>query len=255
MTVTVPAPLPELVIVPALFTVVSVIPAASPLLFASVRLPVPLTPTPLTVSALVPRVFVSVVPPELTTNPPLKVSAEVVLPSVTLVTFAPTAPLIVVVPAPLPELMIVPWLLTPPAPDRVITPAPVELNTRLPMPVTPPLKVSAVVAGDRTKSCELSVTRPLKVLTAVPVIAATPALPEATEIALANGPANPPLSVALAETVESPSVIAPAPNALALVVPLTVPALIVRPPVKVFTPLNVNVPLPILVRPTVPLPF
>ena len=42
------------------------------------------------------------------------------------------------------------------------------------------------------------------------------------------------------------------PKALALVVPLTVPALIVNPPVNVLAPESVRVPAPVLIRPPTP---
>ena len=51
---------------------------------------------------------------------------------------------------------------------------------------------------------------------------------------------------------ESPSVIVPVPEppkALVLVVPLTVPDLMVRPPVKVLAPERTVVPVPIFERP------
>ena len=76
----------------------------------------------------------------------------------------------------------------------------------------------------------LSVTAPLNVLGWVSVIVATPVLPEATEIALVSVPAKLLFSVALAEPLLSPMVMAPVPKALALVVPDRVPALIVEPP-------------------------
>ena len=75
-----PVPLPELVMVPTLFTAVveSVMPLASELLLLRIKLPVPVTP-PDNVSILVPAVLVSVVPLALTTKPPLTVSEDAVL--------------------------------------------------------------------------------------------------------------------------------------------------------------------------------
>jgi len=167
---------------------------------------------------------------------------------VTLVTFAPISALITFVAEPAPELVIVPVLLTLVVVWRVITPAPVALRVRLPVPVIPPLKVRALAAGDSIRSWLLSVTAPLKMLAALEVMVATPVLPEATEIGLANVPTKPPLNVALALPLLSPIVIVPpVPNAKALVVPLTVPDLIIKPPVKVLAPERTNVPAPFLV--------
>src|SRR5882724_9750593 len=81
-------------------------------------------------------------------------------------------------------------------------------------------------------------------LAAVSVMVAMPVLPEATEMGLAKVPAKPPLSVALAEPALLPMVIVLvlAPKAFALVVPLTVPALIVRPLLNaVFAPERTSV--------------
>ncbi len=67
--------------------------------------------------------------------------------------------------------------------------------------------------------------------------------PDATVIGLANVPAKPPFNVALELPVLSPRVMAPVPEppkALVLVVPLTVPALMVSPPVKVLAPESVS---------------
>src|SRR6185436_9475878 len=137
------------------------------------------------------------------------------------------------VPVPLPLLVIVPPLLID-APDSVIVPVPVAFRIRLLPPDTLPLKVRLLPTGDRTRSL-LSVTPPLKMLAALSVIVATPVLPDATTMGLAKVPASPPLNVALAEPPESPIVITlvVAPNEFAFV-PVTVPDLIVRPPVNVF---------------------
>ena len=101
-----PEPEPELVMVPALLTEVveRVIPAAIELLLLRMRLPVPLIP-PETVKSALPLELelVRVVPPLFTVKAVvLIVSAEVVLFSVIAVTFAPTPPLMVVVPLLLP---------------------------------------------------------------------------------------------------------------------------------------------------------
>lgn len=67
-------------------------------------------------------------------------------------------------------------------------------------------------------------------LAALEVMVAVPVFVEATEIAFVKVPASPPLRVALDEPpVESPIVIVPVPKAVVLVVPETVPFLIVVP--------------------------
>ena len=107
----------------------------------------------------------------------------------------------------------------------------------------PPLNVSRLVNVGASVRLLFSVTAPLKILAALLVIfSVLPLLPAATVIGLANVPANPPLSVASALPLESPIVIGPVPKALALVVPETVPALMVRPPEKVLAPERVTVP-------------
>jgi hypothetical protein len=124
----------------------------------------------------------------------------------------------------------------------------------LPVPPMTPLSVSAVAAGARMRSWELSVTAPLKMAAAELVRVALPELPEATEIALVCVPAKPPLSVVLAEPEESPRVIVPVPKAAA-VVPRSVPALTVTPPEKVFAPESVSVPVPSFVMAPVVVPM
>ena len=143
----VPEPVPELVIVPVLLTLVveRVIPEAIALLLLSTRLPVPVTP-PDTVSTALPLelLFVRVVPPLFTVRAVvLIVRAEVVLFSMICVTFAPTPPLIVTLPLFVPELVIVPVLLTD-AVERVMPEAIalLFLRIKLPVPVTPPDTVS-----------------------------------------------------------------------------------------------------------------
>ena len=70
----------------------------------------------------------------------MSVNAEVLLFSTTPVTFVPITALIVVVPAPLPELVIVPTLFRV-VPLKVIVPLVPLLITRSLVPVTPPVKV------------------------------------------------------------------------------------------------------------------
>ena len=74
-----------------------------------------------------------------------------------------------------------------------------------------------------------------------------PELPEATVIRL--GKVNEaPRSVAFALPLMSPNVMVPEPSAFWLVVALTVPALIVTPPLNVLLLLRVSVPAPVFVR-------
>jgi len=69
------------------------------------------------------------------------VNPEVLLFSVTPVTFVPITALIVVVPAPVPEFVIVPPLFRLVV-EAVIAPPPLALKIRLPVPVTPPESVT-----------------------------------------------------------------------------------------------------------------
>ena len=103
---------------------------------------------PVRVSSAVPLLeFVRVVAVAFIVSWPLIVRAEVVLLSVIAVTLEPTAALISVEPAPVPELVIVPMLLT--AAVEIVMPFPVELlllSTRLPVVLaTPPVRVSSAV--------------------------------------------------------------------------------------------------------------
>ena len=122
---------------------------------SSVRVPplrtrVPMPTGPLTRVPLVTRVpAVTFKVPEVKVVPPEKVfwpertSEELALFSKTPVTLLPMLLMIVVVPEPMPELVMVPALLTDPV-ENVIVPLP-ELwlaSVRLNAPVTPPLKVS-----------------------------------------------------------------------------------------------------------------
>jgi len=241
-----PAAVPELVIVPVLFTLVveSVMPLAVALLLLRIRLPVPVTP-PDTVNNAVPAVFVKVVPPLFTVNAVvLRVRPAVVVFWVMAVTLVPTPPVMVCAVVLVLVLTMVPVLLTELVVKLTMPVVPVPLRRTLPVPVTPPDKVSPKVVVDTSvTSWLLNVMAPLKVEAALLVMVAVPVLPDATVIGFANGPANPPLNVALALPLPSPIVMTLefAPNAFALVVPLTVPDLIVKPPVNVFTPLSTRV--------------
>src|SRR5262245_1147067 len=232
-----PEPLPLLVIVPMLLTEVvdNVMPLAIELLLLMTRLPVPVTP-PDTVSTDKPLalLFVSVVPPLFTVSAPLTVSADVVLFSVIPVTFEPTAALMSVVPLPAPILVIVPALLTAAVESVMVPVVALLLMVRLLVPVTPPLKVVEIAV-------------PLFPMVSVPVV------PLASTIGRAMvNPVVPTNSVALALPLVLPSVIVPAPKALALVVPSTVPDLIVSPPVNVFALDSVAVPAPLIITLVVP---
>ena len=148
--VTEPAPEPEFVIVPELFTevVVSVMPAAVALLLLRIKFPVPVTP-PDTVKTEVPAVLVRVVPPLATVRAVvLIVSAEPVLFCSIEVTFAPTPPLITLSPEDVPALVIVPIIFIGLV-EIVVIPVALALSVRLPVPVIPPVMVisSPAVAG------------------------------------------------------------------------------------------------------------
>lgn len=90
-----------------------------------------------------------------------------------------------------------------------------------------------------------SATMPLKVVLFVtPIIERVPDEPELTVMLFVCVPAKEEVSVALLLPPASPSTMAPAPNAEALVDPLTVPLRIVRLPAKVFAPERVMSPVP-----------
>jgi len=131
---TLPELLPELVIVPVLFTAVvdSVIPLAVEPLFFKIKLPLPLTP-PETVK--LPAWLVKVVPPLFTLRYPVEiVSPEDELFCVMPVTLEPTPPVMDTLPEPLPELVIVPVLFTAVV-ERVIAWVPPALIVRFAVPV------------------------------------------------------------------------------------------------------------------------
>ena len=143
----VPLPVPLLVIVPVLFTLVpdSVIPLVMVLLFLSTKLPVPVTP-PDKVSSEVPLMLllikvVLLIPPRMV-SAPLTFKAEVVLFSVMPVTALPTPALTNVAPVPVPLLVITPALFTLVV-DRVklLSVLVLLFSTKLPVPDTPPVTV------------------------------------------------------------------------------------------------------------------
>ena len=85
------------------------------------------------------------------------------------------------------------------------------------------------------------------------VILRFPELPAATVMGFATVRADAIMSVALLLPLESPSVILPVPREAALVAWLTVPDLIVIPPLHpVLFPVMLNVPSPLLMIPPVP---
>lgn len=228
LIVTPPVEVPELVMVPTWLTLVveSVIPAAVELLLFSIKFPLPLTP-PETVRSVVPLVLVNVVPELLTLKAVvLMVNADVVLLRVIAVTLTPMPPLMVVVPDPAPILVTVPTILTLAVEKTIVPVVALLLIVRLLVPVIPPLNVPEIPA-------------PVLPIVSVPLVLA------ANTIGLAYvKPLVPNCKVALlAPPALSPKVmiLALAPNALALVVPNTVPFLIVKPVVNVLTPLKVSV--------------
>jgi len=115
--------------------------------------------------------------------------------------------------------------------EKVIVPLPaLLLIVRLLLPVTPPLKVVDIL------------------LPVLPIVS-VPDVPVASTMPLANvNPVVPIKRLAAALPDVFPKVMLPVPNALAEVVPINVPALILVPPLKAtFEPLNVSVPLPCFV--------
>ena len=197
------------------------------LLFCKVKLPVPVAP-PETVSKAAPLLSIKVVPPAATSNAPLTVNGEVALLSVMPVTLPlapePTLLLMVVVPVLVPVLVIVPALLMTPV-EKVSVPAEVALllMVKLLLPVTPPLKVGE--------------TAPVLPIVRVPVV-----VPRV--MAFAKVSELPPSKVAAVLPPVAPNVTPAEPNALADVVPSSVPELMVVPPEYVFTPERSKVPVP-----------
>ena len=254
----IPLPLPELVIVPVWFTAVvdSVMPLAVVVLLLRVRLPVPVVP-PETVKSTAPLLLlVSVVPPLFTVRAVvLIVSAEVVLLSVIDVTFAPTPPLIVTVPLLEPVFVIVPVLLKEAVLTAIVLVVPELLMVTFPTPVIPPLIVMVPVVPvlDTVRLLPFSPIAPLKVGAVVvpllPIVSVPTALvPKFTALEtvnvfakrLAEPPAELPRVMGEVEGPAAPLVV---PTLLTLAI--TVPCMIVRPPVNVFAWLRVNVPVPL----------
>ena len=123
-------------------------------------------------------------------------------------------------------------------------------------PVIPAVVKRSAVAPETSRTALFKVIPPLMIV--VPLsfrIVAVPLLPDATVIGLASvSPA--PCRVAFALPELCPSVTAPVPlppSAFALVVALTVPSRTTNPPLNVFAPLKVSMPLPVLTSPSVPL--
>ena len=109
--------------------------------------------------------------------------------------------------------------------ENVIVPPVIPMIVKLFVPVTPPLKT---------------------VLLLLLVTLSVPVFPDASTIGFANVEDRDAVIVALSFPLVSPRVTVPVPlppNALVLVLPITVPFLIVRPPVKVFIPVSVSIEL------------
>lgn len=195
-----------------------------------------------------PKALALVVPktvPALIVNPPVKVltpdkvNCDVALFWMTPVTLVPMTELMVVVPLPAPELVIVPILLIETV-ERVVVLVFVVLIITLPVPVMPPDNVNVLAA--LIVKLLFSVIAPLKVALTVLVILNVPLLPEATMIGLAIGEIDA-LNAASALPLVFPIVIVPVPEppkALVLTEPVTIPALMVKPPVKVLAPERPN---------------
>jgi hypothetical protein len=173
---------------------------------------------------------------------PDNVSAEVAEFCVIPVTLVPMTAEITCVPLPELELVIVPVIFTEPVISLII-PVLVELIVTFPVPVIPPAKsdVEPVLVTDRSW---LKVIAPLNVDPELPQpMVEVPLLPETTLMAFPI--VVPPLAkVALALPVVSPSVIVAVPAPFALLTK-AVPALIVKPPPKVFAPESVSVLAPV----------
>ena len=168
---------------------------------------------------------------------PPRVSAEVELFWVMPVTFAPMTLSIDTEAAPAPAFVIEPVLLIDVV-ERVM-PVPLELlalSVRSPVPVIPPVRVvEPVVPVAWMLRALLSVTAPPKtaavVVPLLPMVSVLPLLPATTLIGLVNVPllANK-LAFAVPEECPRLMTLPSAPNVFPLAPPMTVPALIVRPP-------------------------
>jgi hypothetical protein len=230
-----PLPLPELVIVPILLTVVPeiVIPLLVELLFCRIRAPEVLATPPVRLKIAVPLALVRVVDVVFTVSCPLIVKADVVLFSMTCVTLAPTPPVapIVVAPVLLPVLVTVPALLTAAVENVTASELLLFKIVKLLVPVTPPLKVRAA-------------TVPLLPIVKVPTLA----LVERTIGLAMVRPETLTKRLAALEPVVSPNVTVPVPllPKAPATVPMAVPLLILNPPVKVLVWLSVAVPLKVL---------
>ena len=209
-------------------------------------MPVTFEPTPPLIKTLDPVPLLVIVPVLLT------VFVEIVM---------PLAPALLFLKVRLPVPLMPPeWVKTgepllasvsPPAPSVV---APEIWTVGVPVLVIVLAEAPWVIAPEKSKLAPFwlwsrvrllfSATLPLKVILFVaPVIVRVPEEPERTVILLVWVPLNEDLSVALALPLVSPRIIVPAPNAAADVVPVTVPLLIVKAPVKVFARLRVAVPV------------
>lgn len=243
-TTTLPRPVPEFVIVPMAFTfaVETVIPAAKSLLLFRMRFPVPITP-PERVSRTAPApetLFVTVVPPLFTVKAPLTVRAEVGLDSVIAVTFVPTGALNKTLPAPVPELVIVPTGFTLVMETvRALATSLLFLRIKLPVPVTPP---ETVKRGAVTPTLPLMSVVPLMFTATAPLtVRGDVRLAWVIEVTL---PPIPPLKVVVATPVPelitapvkftSPAKVIPAAAGLPLtltvrlLVPVTTPLMVAK---------------------------
>ena len=116
---------------------------------------VPLVPPPV----VEPKAVLLIVPntvPAFIVNPPVKVfipdkvNCDVALFWMTPVTLVPMTALMVVVPVPVPELVMVPvWLIE--VVERVIVPVLVLFIIMFPVPVMPPFRINAAVPLDKVK--------------------------------------------------------------------------------------------------------
>lgn len=202
-----PVPVPAIVMVPTLSTLPvlfpeRVTPPAMEVLLSRIRLPEPPTTFPAleeldTVSFAVPLVLllVRVVPPLLTVRAVVAALAalmerdEVALFSVMPVTLEPTPLVILAVPVPVPELVMVPALATLPVEMVIAPPVLLSLIVRFPVPVMPPVTVVVPVpVAAMVRLSPPSATAPLNMAVVVPPslpIVRVPAALEPKLIALA----------------------------------------------------------------------
>lgn len=232
--VVVPVPLPKLLIVPTLPVAEVAETVKLPLLFAlNVTLPVPvMAPAPIVVRAVPDEVIAKLPAP--TVMPPLTIKGELLLACVIVLTVLLTGALMVVVPAPVPELVMVPVLPTAVV-EAVMPPVLLALKIRLPVPAIPPESVKSAVP-EEVKVVPAVVSGPLTVSGEVLLVSRIPVTLLPTGALMVVVPVPAPLFVMV-------------PTLLTAVVEIVVVAVvvafeIVKLPVPVMPPLTVVEPVP-----------